>query len=539
MTHLFIFISVGLLVIFNLSYNLYYPKKYKKQIREQFGKEREEEFSLCNQHYYQTLTFDPLKMIDNQTWQDLQMDEVINKLNHTQSFIGEAYLYASLHQLMSEEELNQRTENIEYFKYHPNHRVEIQYLLSQIGKGENIFIEDLPERLSHITLHGKPFFYFLAYLPLLFLFLIFINSDIGIVLLLLSLAVNVVFYLYANLKISPIEYLLSYGSIMIKQSKKILSYLDPHSSLYQSLNLEISSFIAILPKFSGVISIPTYELTLFPIYLLRIFTLKAARSFFYIQKYILLYRQQYLNIYALLGEIECAIALASYLESCDYYSIPVLSSQLSFQEVTHPLLKHGIANDIVIKKPMMLTGSNASGKSTFLKAIGINLILAQTWHFVLAKKVEYCPMLVVSSIAVQDHLLEGESYFVAEIKSLKRLLDLIEKSPCFFLIDEILRGTNTKERIIASQSICYYLYTQNTLGIVATHDLELTKLTYFKQYHFEETIRNNTIYFDYKIKEGACASQNALQLLKLYNFNKIILEHINKLQNCDKIEKGD
>ena len=182
---------------------------------------------------------------------------------------------------------------------------------------------------------------------------------------------------------------------------------------------------------------------------------------------------------------------------------------------------------------MLLTGSNASGKSTFLKAAALNAILAQTIHTVCAESYKSSFFRVYSSMALRDSLEQGESYFIVEIKSLKRIFDGAKEEgyPVFCTIDEVLRGTNTAERIGASTELLKALSGMNVLCFAATHDLELTSLLKeeFDNYHFEEMVEGADISFPYLLKEGSAKGRNAIKLLRAMGFDPALVKQAEKL----------
>ena len=196
----------------------------------------------------------------------------------------------------------------------------------------------------------------------------------------------------------------------------------------------------------------------------------------------------------------------------------------------HPLLTDPVKNSISVSKGVLLTGSNASGKSTFLKSAAICQIFAQTIYTCPAQDYRTDFFKVISSMALTDNLLNNESYFIVEIKSLKRIFDELGDVPVLCFVDEVLRGTNTKERIAASTVILKSLSQKNAFVFAATHDIELTELLseYMENYHFSETV-TDTVTFDYKIKKGPSVSRNAIKLLDMYGFGKEIVKEAEKL----------
>lgn len=535
-----ILVFVVIATIIAVVHDLNYPKRIKNELNQNYDEAIKESLMPCFHHYYQTLKSNPNRTVDHQTWNDLDMDKLTDTLNYTQSMIGESYLYAACHQLKDEKTLLDREAAITYFSTHSKERTEIQYLLYLLGKSEDMFIEDLPQRVNGIQIKGKPLFRLFAYLPVLMLLFIPFSPNLGIALFFIVLCINVVLYLYANLYISKIDYLLSSGGMMMIQAKKILPYIDSSLFFYPALQKTVQFWSPFIRSFEGVTKIKDSDLQAI-LSLYRYFNLKEARCFLKIQKQLTQHKHEYMTLYETLGEIELCIAIATYRHSLNqHYCLPefIETSQFIMTEGYHPLLPNGIANSLTMDGPIMLTGSNASGKSTFLKSVAVNMILAQTIHTVTAQAFKMKPCLIVSSMAIQDHLLEGESYFIAEIKSLKRLLDLVDHTYCFCLVDEILRGTNTYERLLASSAVCHYLSQKDSLSMIATHDIELTALPDFKQYHFEETIKENSIYFDYLLKAGPSHTMNAIELLKIYGFNQNILDWIDNQKKYDTIKNG-
>lgn len=199
-----------------------------------------------------------------------------------------------------------------------------------------------------------------------------------------------------------------------------------------------------------------------------------------------------------------------------------------------------MANTIKAGRPVLITGSNASGKSTFIKTVAINGILAQTVHTAIAKTYQASYFKIFSSMALRDDLQGNESYYIVEIKSLKRILDQVDdKVPTLCFVDEVLRGTNTLERIAASSQILKSFADSNTICFAATHDLELTHILekHFDNYHFQEQVENGNVIFDYRLRQGKAVSRNAIKLLGMMGYQKNMIESAENLANTF-LEKG-
>ena len=211
------------------------------------------------------------------------------------------------------------------------------------------------------------------------------------------------------------------------------------------------------------------------------------------------------------------------------------------KELFHPLIENAVPNDIVSERGVLITGSNASGKSTFLKTCAINAIFAQSIHTVLGKGYKAPLYRIYSSMALKDDIFEGDSYYIVEIKSIKRILDAAAEKGCQVLcfVDEVLRGTNTVERIAASTQILKELSREKVQCFAATHDIELTSLLKeeYNIYHFEGDVTDNDVKFDYMIKSGPATTRNAIRLLSVLGYEKELVENAQKMAD-GFLEKG-
>ena len=169
---------------------------------------------------------------------------------------------------------------------------------------------------------------------------------------------------------------------------------------------------------------------------------------------------------------------------------------------------------------MLVTGSNMAGKSTYLRSIGVNAVLAMAGAPVCASYFSLSPVQIISSMRIADNLEESTSTFYAELKKLKTIIDKVNnKEKVFILLDEILRGTNSLDRHTGSAALIKQLIKHNAACIIATHDVELAKMKdeypeNILNYHFDVQVSNDELYFDYQLKEGICTSLNASILMK-------------------------
>jgi DNA mismatch repair ATPase MutS len=229
----------------------------------------------------------------------------------------------------------------------------------------------------------------------------------------------------------------------------------------------------------------------------------------------------------IIGTMEalCSLAVIAHLHpDWTYPEIEDQGQRISAQGLGHPLLhpEKCVHNDIDIENySCIVTGSNMSGKSTWLRSIGINLVLAYAGGPVCAEKFVCSVMDIYTSMEIRDDLIEGVSTFYAELKRINMILEHSRRDkPMIYLIDEIFRGTNSLDRITGAQVVLRQLSQNGAIGLISTHDFELCDLEKelgptFKNYHFQEHYVNGGIEFDYKLRPGRCSTSNARYLMKM------------------------
>ena len=231
-----------------------------------------------------------------------------------------------------------------------------------------------------------------------------------------------------------------------------------------------------------------------------------------------------------LGQFESLNSFAHFYFNNPEYVFPTLNDrfEIEFKNMGHPMVakNESITNTLTLKdsKFILLTGSNMSGKSTFLRALGINFALAKMGAPVCSDQAQIHPLPMMATMRHADSLSEGKSYFFAEVQKLKAVMAQLDKGRCLLLMDEILRGTNSDDKILGSMRIVKRVMAQKALGLLATHDLQLCDLEQehpdqMANYCFESEIKNDELVFDYKLRKGVCKSKSATFLLEQ---NKII-----------------
>jgi hypothetical protein len=227
----------------------------------------------------------------------------------------------------------------------------------------------------------------------------------------------------------------------------------------------------------------------------------------------------------IIGEFEALNSLANLAYNNPDFVFPEINSEykIGFSDLSHPLLNPAtrVGNDTHFypESYMILTGSNMSGKSTFLRSLGINMVLGGIGSVVCASKANIHPLPVLVSMRLSDSLADSESYFFAEIKRLKQIMDVLEERPAFVLLDEILRGTNSDDKRNGTIEVVKKIIAKNAIGAIATHDIEVCLTTneypdILTNQCFEVEIQNNDLHFDYKLRNGICKNRSATFLMQ-------------------------
>jgi hypothetical protein len=241
-------------------------------------------------------------------------------------------------------------------------------------------------------------------------------------------------------------------------------------------------------------------------------------------------RETIRSAYVALGELDCLQAVATLRLERERWTRPAICADaactLSFTELTHPLLADPVPNSLDMgRRSVLLTGSNMSGKSTFIRTVGVNAVLARTIHTVFAARWRSPWLTVRTSIGRADSILEGTSYYRAEVDAVGALLKAREGGRRLILVDELFRGTNSVERVAAAKAVLAHLDRGDDLVIVATHDVELLDMVpSYAMHHFREEMRDGELTFDYRLHEGPCSTRNAIAILELAGYPREVVK---------------
>ncbi|MBR3103094.1 MAG: hypothetical protein IKH46_04655 [Lachnospiraceae bacterium] len=538
-----IIIVVALLAVFfgmGVAERRRYLKRVEQELKERYGKRQDKKIPSsrfeCIPAYFRKHASDTA--IDDITWSDLEMDRLFVSMNLTCSSAGEEVLYHTLRTpLFEEKALKARAEEIAFFKEHEDERLKLQLLFAGMGKNERYSLYDYLDFADEMQGGESLKYHFLA--PLLVLaaiIFLFVQTEIGVLGVVFSIIFNMAWYFRTKGKVQP--YIITLKVIMadIKAATKMKQMQLPVCEAKQQ---ELTEALGAMKGFgggdSGIFSSGAAggdPASLVADYINMLLHLDLIR-FYSMYRKMQQHREEIDVIHGSLGYFEMLIAAASFEEALGAVCTPQFDGTEKADEIWHPMIEEPVKNSYALKGSMLLTGSNASGKSTFLKTVALNQLLSQTLYFACADEFHTDFHRIYTSMSLRDDLEHQESYFMVEIRAMQRILEAGAKEgakiACF--VDEVLRGTNTVERIAASTEILKYMAQQGYFCAAATHDIELTSLLeeVYENYHFSEEIKDGDVLFNYRLQEGQAQTRNAIRLLSVMGYEESIIEHAEDL----------
>lgn len=513
-------------------------KKKEKQIEESLKQEwkerREKIFSPyeMEQIMYLSKKKEGEKKIDDLTWDNLEMDQVFQKICCCKSTIGEEFLYFMLRNPSQEwQELDRMEKKIQCFTRDTNTFL-LQKEFIKMGKVKKY---SMARYLDHFwRAQGKGNLRHYLGQILLFVSIGWMNFHLfsGLFLFFGILLFQIVTYFKEKAFLDPylvsLRYLFRMGVAAqaiipllpdewevererLRKGQKKLKELQRNSFLLLSYNRMWGQGLEVVLDY--------FRMILHPDLIKYNKIVKKAAN----------YREEITELYYILGKLDSCLSIAQYRNYLKVWTVPQKreGEGLEIKGGYHPLLENPVPNDLSLKKSLLLTGSNASGKSTFLKMMGINILLGQTIHTCLAEFFSYPSCNLFACLNLKDSLKMGESYYMAEIKAIKKIMDAAQKKErVICLIDEVLRGTNTLERIAAATEILLEMEKKDMIVLAATHDGELTYTLegFYENYHFREEIENNDIHFSFRLIPGRAESANAIFLLSHIGYDLSMVE---------------
>ena len=529
-------------------------KRKKRRIAElekTFGKVKTEGFNFeyISRYYRNKDNSNAFQVISDQTCEDLDFDLFFRFIDRTSSKVGQQYLYQELRTLnIDPTKTENREKLIQYLQDHPEERKEIQHLLSKLNTSKAYFIPDLFQD----ELNEKPKWYFiiplLSFFAFLTVFLSFFNSSYAIFLFILF-PIHVFFHfalkLKVNLIIDSIPQLLTLNNIakkIIKDNYIASFFEDRKSSIHKIDKIKSRFFIF---KSERTVSDDLNALKWFLTENLKIlFLIEPILSFSAADK-VKNHVQEIEDVFSFIGELEVTLTIIEIRENGNQFCIPEIDSNLKSIKACnlyHPLLENPISNSFESReKSFLLTGSNMSGKTTFIRSIGLNCLSGMVLNTCFADSFSFPMLKIHSAIRISDDISSASSYFMKEVDTMKVIIEESDKDQNnLFLLDELFKGTNTIERISSAKAILSYLNKSNNFVYVSTHDIELTTLLQddYELYFFGESITKGEINFDYTLKKGVPVSGNAIKILEMQNYPISIIDEANELVHYFTLNKS-
>lgn len=530
-------ILFGIVGIFFLIYTYFlYRKnlKIKARIKAEYGKKPEwklyeRDYASMKKYYQQKKTDEPT--IDDITFNDLNMDEIFKQVKNTQSSIGDEYSY-DFFRRQKNPDLTHFEAAVQCMSEQAEAREKLQFAFYRIGRKTN---NQLVELLLEPSKFPK-----IAMLPIILVTVVGIGSliwlavdiDYGILAVCMSFCVGLILFSIVLRKIYQAFEALGMFTRMVRAAKVMVKLeLPAFKEETDQLRKNLKVFKNITGLADYIVQISGSSNSLMMI-ITSYFSLYGY-AYFIMVKLFQKYRSEALKLYETIGYIELCISIASYRESLPYYCLPNFNDndKVTFEEIVHPLLKEPIPNTRSMGNKVLITGSNASGKSTFARTLAINAIFGQLFNTCLAKSFSFKPCAVYSSMNLKDDIVTGDSFYMAEIKSLKRLLKIAEsKEYAMIFMDEMFKGTNMIERISAASIILKKFADLDCFICLATHDVELSRILgeRYENYHFREVVTEDDILFDYTLQEGVTTGSNAIKLLAYCHYDQEIVDQAEK-----------
>lgn len=512
-------------------------------LQKQWGEEKKGDFNFNYISIYTEQNKEKgFHQLSQQTKSDIDFNDLFCLVDRTSSNAGQQFLFDALSKPTNDiASLKILNEQVNFFTNNEPQRIRVQQLLAGLNTNDAYFIATLFKP----DLPGKPNWYrwVFPYMILMLLLIFFSPLHHSFLLwLMIPLAINVFLHYRNRNDTKRFNKSFPQLNILMHICKKICLIELPfeNDTLKKSMrNLKSMQRKSNLLSFDEA----TFkdELTqafLYLFELIKAFFLVEFFVFYSLLNELKKKQSDILNLFKYAGRIDMAISIASlragHLKTCE----PVfLSAEKEFfsKELYHPLIINCINNDIRVNlKSILITGSNMSGKTTFLRTLALNSILAQTIYTCFANAFNTPVLKIHSSVRIDDNLLDGKSYYFQEVTVMAALINEVQQG-CqnLFILDEVFKGTNTIERIASAKAILSFLNKSNNMVFVSTHDVELSALlaNEYDLYHFAEAIENNQFYFDHKLKTGPLSTSNAIRILQMYNYPAEIIE---EAQNISK-----
>lgn len=524
-------------------------KETSNRLKDSFGKMKEAsfDFDMIEKYFLKKDNSKAHQVLSDKTCADLDFDDLYMFIDRTHSKVGQQYLYNKLRTIKLDEQQTKLDEQIlNELSNDAELRVSIQKKLEALNHRDGYNITTLFQD-NHLE-PPKWFFVIklLSFASLLSLLLSFFEPLFFIVLISLF-CVNFVIHFWNKKNLfqytSSIPQLLKLNNVAAHLfTNTLLKKINPNLSKSIRLINEVKnrvSFFELETKLQGSHTIIIW--LIFEIF--KTTFLLEPLLLFGVLKRLNTKREEIEDVFKFVGHIDMLISIASLRNGLDTFCLPTINNddtKIIANEISHPLIFNCTTNSIqTSKKSILLTGSNMSGKTSFIRAIGLNIITGLTINTCFSKSLTFPLLRVFSAIRISDDLMNDKSYYFEEVLTIKEMIsESASDHPNLFLLDELFKGTNTIERISAGKAVLSTLAKNNNTVLVSTHDIELTDMlsNEYELYHFSETVNKKTVGFDYKLKEGKLKNRNAIRILEINDYPKEVVNEAMEISR--KLDKS-
>jgi hypothetical protein len=516
----------------------FFNKKSKRSKKtKEFGKLKNEVFlfSWISEYFDKTPKSKSSYVLSNQICKDLDFEELFMYLDRTNSKIGQQYLYHQLRTFNNENAVSSEQEDfIRKIENDNQFRLLLETNLSKLDETEAFYIAKLfQDKVVEAPRWYKilPLLSVLSFISLVSL--LFSTSLVYVlpVLIIINMGIHYRNKNHLDHYISSLSELIKLQSVA-EAFKKYSSYIDVKDEIESSISILKKAkrhfyLFQVENKLQGDVT----NLFWGSVEIIKILLVLEPIMFFRALDQIKNHQKQIGNLFNFIGRIDMLYSIASLRKGLGHFCKPNfhnMEKEIDVRSIYHPLIENCVRNDVnTSEKSILLTGSNMSGKSTFIRTIGVNFITSMALNTCFADSFQAPRMRLMSAVRISDDLMDEKSYYFEEVLCIKEMIQSSEEEfPFLFLLDELFKGTNTIERISAGKAVLSYLAENNNLVFVSTHDIELAELLKeeYDLYHFSEIISGDKVDFDYKLKEGKLTTRNAIKILDINQYPKSVIK---------------
>ena len=506
-------------------------KKTKQKIRESFGKPKLADFDFdVIRQFADRNKKDSFQDLSDKVCDDMNFMDLFSYVDRTSSFVGQQCLYDRMRRIPNDRKpLDILEKWMARFEKDEILRTEVQYHLQNLAGRDAYYLCDLFQTSKIKPPKWLPVAYVLSFTNLLATILMIFTPQYFLLVLLVTIANAVLHYL--NKKNMYTYYLSSMSQLLFlnRTVKKLLSFdFLRNSGEISSQSEHVLHRITKKMNFFRLDDLMKGDPSgiLWSIFeIIKIYFLLEPIFLFRLLRRIESHEKELQEAFEFVGLVDEAVSLASLRAGLPFYCQPEIISEVKemhFTDIYLPIIAGCVPNSLHVNgKSILITGSNMSGKTTFIRAVGINTLMGLTLNTCFARSFALPKLYLWSAILMNDDLMNDKSFYLEEVQTIKAMIEVSHKTgPNLFLLDEIYKGTNTIERVSGGKAVLSWLNEGDNLVFISTHDIELTELlkTEYDLCHFSEHVDNNNVSFDFKIKAGKMKTRNAIKILEVNDY---------------------